>query len=27
MGRSVVKGSTGLAVLAPCTYKRKNASN
>ncbi|SFF94554.1 ArdC-like ssDNA-binding domain-containing protein [Blastococcus tunisiensis] len=25
LGRSVVKGSTGLAVLAPCTYTRKDA--
>jgi antirestriction factor ArdC-like protein len=25
LGRSVVKGSTGLAVLAPCTYTPKNA--
>jgi hypothetical protein len=24
LGRSVVKGSTGLAVLAPCTYMRKD---
>jgi hypothetical protein len=25
LGRSVAKGSTGLAVLAPCTYTSKNA--
>jgi hypothetical protein len=25
LGRSVVKGSTGLAVLAPCAYTRKDA--
>ena len=24
LGRSVVKGSIGLAVLAPCTYTRRN---
>ncbi len=26
LGRGVVKGSTGLAVLVPCTYTPKNAS-
>ena len=25
LGRNVIKGSTGLAVLAPCTYTRKDA--
>src|SRR4051812_49483518 len=25
LGRAVVKGSTGLAVLAPCTYTPKDA--